>query len=198
MYWKQYLDGVNACIFPSLVTKSPGTEPSTLNLVPFSFDIARRLQSFSQHHGITISSLLQVAWGVVLRGYTGSDSVCFGYLNSCRDIPVPNARRMSGPLINLLICRLSLTGDSSVLKTLLENQDAHARNLEHQHCSLAEVMHSLNLACQPLFNTAMSLQREAAEVMPNDYPSEINLEGPLGIDSTEVFTASPLNRKIIN
>ncbi|KAJ5997606.1 hypothetical protein N7522_009266, partial [Penicillium canescens] len=185
MYWKQYLDGANACIFPSLVTRSPRTEPSALNLVPFSFEIARHLQSFSQHHGITISSLLQVAWGVVLRVYTGSDSVCFGYLNSCRDIPVPNARKMSGPLINLLICRLSLTGDASVLKTLLENQDAHARNLEHQHCSLAEVMHSLNLACQPLFNTAMSLQREAAELMPSDYPSEINLEGPLGIDSTE-------------
>jgi non-ribosomal peptide synthase protein (TIGR01720 family) len=186
MYWKQYLDGANACIFPSLVTKSPGTEPSVLNMVPFSFDIARRLQCFSQHHGITISSLLQVAWGVVLRVYTGSDSVCFGYLNSCRDIPVPNARKMSGPLTNLLICRLSLTGDVSVLKTLLENQDAHARNLEHQHCSLAEVMHSLNLACQPLFNTAMSLEREAAELMPSDYPSEINLEGLHGIDSTEV------------
>jgi hypothetical protein len=47
-------------------------------------------------------------------------------------------------------------------------------------------MHSLNLACQPLFNTAMSLEREAAELMPSDYPSEINLEGLHGIDSTEV------------
>lgn len=187
-YWKQYLKDVKACIFPSLGTKNRGTEPSTLKLLPFSTKIAHHLQYFCQNHGVTVSSLLQVAWGIVLGVYTGSESVCFGYLNSCRDIPLPNVREMPGPLINLLICRLFLNSEQSVLKTLRENQDAHARNLEHQHCSLAEVMHSLNLACQPLFNTAMSLQREATEVMPKDYPSEIALEGPLGIDSTEVRT----------
>jgi amino acid adenylation domain-containing protein/non-ribosomal peptide synthase protein (TIGR01720 family) len=185
-YWRQYLHGANACIFPSLATGNRGTEPSTLKLLPFNTRIARHLQCFCQHQGITVSSLLQVAWGIVLGSYTGSESVCFGYLNSCRDIPVPHAREMPGPLINLLICRLCLNDDESLLKTLQENQDAHAQNLEHQHCSLAEVIHSLNLACQPLFNTAMSLQREAAETTSKDYPSEIALEGPLGIDSTEV------------
>jgi amino acid adenylation domain-containing protein/non-ribosomal peptide synthase protein (TIGR01720 family) len=190
-YWKQYLEDVHPCIFPSLGIKVQGREQLTLKLVPFSFDIGRRLQSFCQHHGITISNLLQVAWGLLLRTYTGSESVCFGYLNSCRDIPVQNVREISGPMINLLICRLSLPGNAQVLSTLLENQDAYARSIEHQHFSLAEVMDSLNLSSQPLFNTAMSLQKESANLNPT-YSSDINLGAAQGIDSTEVSCPSPV------
>ncbi|KAJ6167355.1 hypothetical protein N7497_000198 [Penicillium chrysogenum] len=183
-YWKQYLDGVYPCLFPSLGSKTEGAKPPALKLLPFSFDFGRHLRSFGQYHGITISSLLQVAWGVVLRAYTGSDSVCFGYLNSCRDIPMRDAREICGPMINLLVCRLFLADDISVLSTLINNQDAYARSIDHQHCSLAEVMHSLNLAGQPLFNTAMSLQKEAADPMPG-HPPQITLESGRGIDFTE-------------
>ncbi|OQE20976.1 hypothetical protein PENFLA_c015G04071 [Penicillium flavigenum] len=183
-YWKQYLDGVYPCLFPSLGSKTEGAKPPALKLLPFSFDFGRHLRSFGQYHGITISSLLQVAWGVVLRVYTGSDSVCFGYLNSCRDIPMRDAREICGPMINLLVCRLFLADDISVLSTLMDNQDAYARSIDHQHCSLAEVMHSLNLAGQPLFNTAMSLQKEAADPMPG-HPPQITLESGRGIDFTE-------------
>ncbi|KAF4769418.1 hypothetical protein HAV15_008425 [Penicillium sp. str.  len=183
-YWKEYLTDVYPCVFPSLGLKDHGTAPSSLKSLPFSIGIGQDLRSFCQYHSITISSLLQVAWGIVLRVYTGSESVCFGYLNACRDIPVKDAHDISGPLINLLICRLSLTDESSVLSTLAENHAAYARSLDHQHCSLAEVMHSLNRSGQPLFNTAMSLQKDAGSLF-SEHVQRIKLQPEDGIDSTE-------------
>ncbi|KAJ5674298.1 uncharacterized protein N7477_004232 [Penicillium maclennaniae] len=183
-YWKQYLTDVHPCVFPSLGLKEHRTASRSLKSLPFSMDHGQDLYSFCQNHGITISSLLQVAWGIVLRVYTSSESVCFGYLNACRDIPVQDAHNISGPLINLLICRLSLADESSVLSTLAENHAAYAQSLDHQHCSLAEVMHSLNHSGQPLFNTAMSLQKDAGSLF-SDQSERIKLQPEDGIDSTE-------------
>ncbi|KGO57957.1 AMP-dependent synthetase/ligase [Penicillium expansum] len=185
-YWKEYLVDVHPCIFPSLGSKKHGTASSSLKSLPFSMAFGQNLRSFCQYHSITISSLLQVAWGMVLRVYTGSESVCFGYLNACRDIPVKDAHDISGPLINLLICRLSLADKSSVLSTLAENHEAYARSLDHQHCSLAEVMHSLNRSGQPLFNTAMSLQKDAGSLF-SEQAQKIKLVPEDGIDSTETI-----------
>lgn len=184
-YWKEYLTDVYPCVFPSLGLKEHGTASGSLNSLPFSIGIGQDLRSFCQYHSITISSLLQVAWGIVLRIYTGNESVCFGYLNACRDIPVKDAHDISGPLINLLICRLSLTDESPVLSILDGNHAAYARSLDHQHCSLAEVMHSLNRSGQPLFNTAMSLQKDAGSLF-SEHAQRIKLQPEDGIDSTEV------------
>ncbi|OQD78770.1 hypothetical protein PENANT_c082G03126 [Penicillium antarcticum] len=183
-YWKEYLADIHPCIFPYIGLKDDGTASSSLQCLPFSMSIGGDLRSFCQHHGITISSLLQVAWGIVLRVYTGSESICFGYLNACRDIPVQDAHDISGPLINLLICRLYLSDESSVLSTLAGNHAAYAQSLDHQHCSLAKVMHSLNLSGQPLFNTAMSLQKDATGLFSDQF-ERIRLQPEDGIDSTE-------------
>ncbi|KAJ5210211.1 AMP-dependent synthetase/ligase [Penicillium cf. griseofulvum] len=183
-YWKEYLTDVHPSIFPSIGLKEHKTTPSSLKSVPFSMSVSKDLSSFCRNHGITISSLLQVAWGIVLRVYTGSESVCFGYLNACRDIPVQDAHDISGPLINLLICRLHLADELSILSTLAENHSAYAQSLDHQHCSLAEVMHSLNLSGQPLFNTAMSLQKDPSSLFA-DQSERIKLQPEDGIDSTE-------------
>ncbi|OJJ32292.1 hypothetical protein ASPWEDRAFT_175579 [Aspergillus wentii DTO 134E9] len=183
-YWTQYLEGVSPSIFPFLTTEPAGKKPASLKSMPFNFDIGRRLRSFCQHHGITVSSLFQLAWGLVLRAYTGSESVCFGYIHSCRDIPLQEAREVCGPLINLLICRLSLGNEEPLLAALMEAQDSHARSIDHQHCFLAEVMHSLDLQGQPLFNTAMSLQKETAG-QPLDSQQDVVLDSRGGIDFTE-------------
>ena len=187
-YWKDYLQGVYPCLFPSFSVASTDVDPSTarsVNSVPYSFGNGNNLQAFCQHHGITISSLMQVAWGIVLHIYTGNESVCFGYLTSGRDIPLHNAHEIAGPLINLLICRLSFNDDTSILSTLLDNQASFAQSIEHQHFSMTDIMHSLSLSGQSLFNTAMSLQKESGDQIPA-HDSSITLEEVVGYDATEV------------
>jgi amino acid adenylation domain-containing protein/non-ribosomal peptide synthase protein (TIGR01720 family) len=157
-YWRQYLQGAHPCTFPSLESVDIGQE--TLHSVPLRFPFSQSLQKFCQQRGITVSNLFQIAWGLVLRAYTGSDAVCFGFLASGRDIALQDAHCIAGPMMNLLICRLTLNEDAKIKSILVENQSAYARSLGNQHFGLADVVHSLGLSDQPLFNTAMSLQWE--------------------------------------
>ncbi|KAJ5965860.1 hypothetical protein N7481_012574 [Penicillium waksmanii] len=181
-YWNRYLEDVNPCIFPSLV--SVVDQKSTLLSVPLNVDYGDRIQSVCNGLGITVFNLLQVAWGLVLRAYTGSDSVCFAYLTAGREIPLQGAQCIAGPLINLLVCRLSLSDEDGVESALRNNQSSYASSLDNQICTLVDVIHSLNLSGQALFNTAMSLQKNSINCDQNG-SSGSRLEYRGGHDVTE-------------
>ncbi|KAL4787135.1 hypothetical protein BJX76DRAFT_354543 [Aspergillus varians] len=183
-YWTEYLNGLQPCMFPSLAAQEQSHKPTTLHSIPLNFGPTSSLLPLCQNQGITVSSVLRVAWGLALRAYTGSESVSFGYLTSGRDIPLHGASTIAGPLINLLVCRLSLPGDLSILDILQASQEDHGRSIENQHWSMARVMHSLGLSGQPMFNTAMSLQQPSPDPKQNEtHTATVAAEG--GHDSTE-------------
>ncbi|PYI02476.1 acetyl-CoA synthetase-like protein [Aspergillus sclerotiicarbonarius CBS 121057] len=183
-YWTNYLGGARSCLFPSLETIEQGEKETTPHIASFTFQNGDQLRSYCQDRDFTVSSLLQVAWGLVLRIYTGSEDVIFGSLSSGRDIPLQQAHEIAGPLISLLVCRLALGDDIELLSALRNNQVAYANGVDNQHCSMAEVMHSLDLAGQPLFNTAMSLQNEVPD-QARGGSSDIAIRDNGGTDSTE-------------
>ncbi|PLB49054.1 hypothetical protein P170DRAFT_464604 [Aspergillus steynii IBT 23096] len=102
VHWKSYLRDLTPCIFPSLDVPMQTAPKKTPQLLPFNFEIAQELYSFCRQNDMTVSSFLQVAWGLVLRAYTGSESVCFGYLHSCRDLPIAHVGQIAGPMVNIL------------------------------------------------------------------------------------------------
>lgn len=189
-YWTEYLDGILPCIFPPLVNPDHAHRPQALSSADLNFGSTSRLRQFCCKSGITISSVLRVAWGLVLRAYTGSDAVCFGYLTSGRDIPLHGASTIAGPLINLLVCRISFACDTSIMSLLQDDQTSHGRSIENQNWSMAEVLRSLGLSGQPLFNTAMSLQNQHSVEDSERGSRAANLMPEGGHDSTEVCAPS--------
>lgn len=159
-YWKKYLEGAETCLFPSLVNvqkneKCLGSEIITLKNNTAIHEICKSI-------GITVSALFQFAWAVVLRTYTGSDEVCFGYISSGRDVPVQDIEEAVGAFINMLIYKINLTDDLTLNKALRKTQRDFIKSMEHQAVSLAEVQHVLGLGDTPLFNTAFTFQRRSA------------------------------------
>lgn len=155
-YWKEYLDGIDPCIFPSLCESKT---KNRLRSRVLEFKRTSELQEFCRDRGVTISNLLQLVWGLVLRCYTGCDDVCFGYLTSGRDIPVSGIQDAVGAFINMLICRLKLNNEVKLIDVLLAAKMDFVRSMEHQSVSLAEVQHELGLSETPLFNTVFTYQR---------------------------------------
>ncbi|PWY91675.1 amino acid adenylation [Aspergillus sclerotioniger CBS 115572] len=183
-YWMNYLSGANSCLFPPLQATEHGEKQVTPHIASFTFPNGDQLRSYCRDRDFTISSLLHVAWGLVLRIYTGSDDVVFGCLSSGRDIPLQQVHEIAGPLISLLVCRLTLGDDVELLAALRDNQVAYANGVDNQQYSLAEAMHSLDLSGQPLFNTAMSLQNEVPD-QARGGSSDIAIKDDGGSDSTE-------------
>ncbi|CAG7990257.1 unnamed protein product [Penicillium salamii] len=192
-YWRSYMDGVQPCLFPTRETDDIRLRhDKELRSVCISLDAGARVLEFCQHHEVTLSNLFQVAWGLVLRSYTGSDTVCFGYLNSGRDVPVPRVHDTVGPFINMSVCRVEAEAESSVLSMLQKNYAEYLQSLPHQHYSLARILRGANVGGKPLFNTIMSLQRPRSNGRGSELDSSCNtitIETVGGEDPTEYEVA---------
>lgn len=155
-YWASYLKGIGPCHFPSMHAAS--NQPGLQKVVSVDIGKVSVLQKFCKGQGVTLATLFQAVWGIILHCYTQSNSVCFGYLSSGRDAPVPNVQSMIGALIHMLICRVDFGGSTSFRDIIKRMQTELSHSLTNQHSSLADIQSSLELDGQPLFNTLMSIE----------------------------------------
>ncbi|KAK4184411.1 non-ribosomal peptide synthetase [Podospora australis] len=160
-YWRSYLDGAEPCLFPNLNDGASDLEPSLGSHV-ISLNNVAEINAYCADLGITLSTLLQFTWALVVRSYTGSDEVLFGYLASGRDVPVPDIEQAVGAFINMLVCRLVVSPESEIGEMLETMRGNFADAMAHQSCSLAEMQHALRLTPgTALFNTAFTYQKRA-------------------------------------
>ncbi|KAK4150585.1 non-ribosomal peptide synthetase [Chaetomidium leptoderma] len=157
-YWKNYLGGAEPCLFPTLGDGKADDEPS-LGSHAITLGSMAKINDYCMNSGITLSTLLQFVWALVVRSYTGADEVVFGYLASGRDIPVANIEQAVGAFINMLVCRLHIPADTEVGEALDTMRADLAGAMAHQSCSLAEMQHELRLPGATLFNTAFTYQK---------------------------------------
>lgn len=181
-FWTGHVANIEPCQFPSLQS-GPGRDTSNEQHTIFlELGPEYELQRFCEQHETTVGNLMQTAWGLVLKLYTGMDDVCFGYIAAGRDAPVDDIYNAVGPYINLLVCRLNLSGNVMVGQVLDKLQDDYLNSLPHQHISLAKIQHALEIPGLQLFNTSMSLQRQAAA----GPEPKVSLEVVDQVDPTEV------------
>lgn len=186
-FWTEHLTGVKPCLFPAMALLEDASEPEKqLKIANVDIGILpTTLTTFCSEHNVTLVNLFQLAWGLVLRMYTDSEDVCFGYLSTGRDAPLNGIEEGVGAFITMLICRLDLR-DAPPLGELLDRvADDFTRSLPNQYCDLASIQHSLHLAGQPLFNTIMSFHRDGGSELLEE--SSIKIEGLHGHDPTEVI-----------
>ncbi|KAK3360589.1 non-ribosomal peptide synthetase [Lasiosphaeria hispida] len=174
-YWKEYLIGAEPCLFPALTDGVENAEPSLGSRIIHLEDVAK-INDFCANLGITLSTLFQLAWALVVRTYTGSDEVLFGYLSSGRDIPVPQIESAVGAFINMLVCRLDIPAEAEVGDLIDTMRTNLAEAIAHQTCSLAEIQHELHLPGTALFNTAFTYQKRTASEERDHPPARPALE----------------------
>ncbi len=139
-----------------------------------------RLVDRARRAGLTLNTVVQGAWAVVLRRATGRDDVVFGVTTSGRSPDLPGVERIIGLLINTLPVRVRMTPDEPVRAVLTRLQDDQAALAAHQHLGLAEVQ---RLAGERvLFDTAVVFEN-----YPVDAVAGGRLPGGLRIKAADVL-----------
>ncbi|MQY11005.1 Linear gramicidin synthase subunit B [Streptomyces sp. RB5] len=162
---------------PTLVTASP---PSHRNVIPHRLTrelphhVTDALGRTARRHGVTVNTLIQCAWGVLLSALTGKDDVVFGSAVSGRPHELPHVERMVGLLIDTVPVRVRIRPDDTWAALLERVQGEQARLMEHQHLGLPEIQRAAGHG--PLFDTLVAY---------GNYPSPGELGGPL-LDGVEV------------
>jgi len=156
-YWAKYLSGVKPCSFPIMAEAQEGGRRNETVHVPNIN--ATAVHAFCQAWEVTLATVIQTAWALVLSRYTGSTTPCFGNLISRRNLPISDVGEIFGPLVAMLPCRVHLGKQQTILEVLRAVQDDHINSLPHQSFSLSSMLNMLGLGISTLFNTSMSLLR---------------------------------------
>lgn len=159
-FWRAQLRGCKPCLFPALGTPSDGKMLVTNYKTAVS---AADLEAYCRRVSVKRATVLRVAWGLVLRTYTGSKGACFGYRHSGRDAPktLAGIDGAVGAFENTLVCTLDLAPGKSLSSAVQAAEDQPSLYLPHQFTPLSEIEHAVTLPGSPLFNTCLFFHDEA-------------------------------------
>ncbi|GAB3440152.1 amino acid adenylation domain-containing protein [Actinophytocola sediminis] len=138
--WRAALSGVDG---PTLLADpaAPTTAGEPARLLPLDIPdaLASRLTDLARASEVTLNTVIQLAWAVVLGRATGSTDVLFGATVSGRAADIPDVGAVVGLLINTVPVRVRLSSGTTVRAALAELQLAQAGLIEHQHAGLADI-----------------------------------------------------------
>ncbi|WP_245568466.1 non-ribosomal peptide synthetase, partial [Nocardia concava] len=154
----------------SLVIDAPGT---------------RGLLAAAAAAGVTLNTVLQSAWAMIVGQLTGRADVVFGTTVSGRPAELPAADRTIGLFINTIPTRVRLDPAETVTALWARIQGEQAALLDHQHLGLTEI-HALG-GNDSLFDTTMVLESYPVDVQNIRQitgQGSLELTGVVGEDST--------------
>src|SRR5437899_2992359 len=117
------------------------------------FELARRL-------GVTLNTVVQAAWGVLLGRLAASSDVVFGAVVSGRPAEVPGVDSMVGLFIATVPVRVRLAPGESMSSLVVRLQAEQSTLGAHQHLGLAGIQQAVGLG--ELFDTAMVFENYPA------------------------------------
>ena len=97
------------------------------------------LQAFARQHGLTLNTLFQAAWALLLGRYSGEQDVLFGTTVSGRPAELPDVEAMMGLFINSLPVRVRLPAGEAIVPWLQGLQARLVELRQQEHSSLLQV-----------------------------------------------------------
>ena len=144
-FWRQYLSGFSDPT-PlvgdfSRAAQMPAPPENYLSAAPeirLSSTVTAALNSLIQEHQLTLNTLLQSAWALLLSRCSGSEDVVFGAICNSRPQALENAESAVGLLINTWPVRVVVSPDLSAIDWIKQLQIQWAKLQEYGYAPLAK------------------------------------------------------------
>jgi amino acid adenylation domain-containing protein len=166
-HWKGKLTGFatpTALCLPSAGRHSDGsatTDECTHAVAP---GLAARVRLLTREAGLTLNTLVQASWALLLARWSGVDDVVFGAVLSGRSGAVPGIEDAVGLFLNTVPVRVRLPGDAAVADWLHDLQSAEAVSRRYEWVPLAEIQEQSQIpATTPLFESLVVFNNQAPD-----------------------------------
>jgi amino acid adenylation domain-containing protein len=114
------------------------------------------LKEFARQNKLTLSTVVQAAWAMLLARYSGSSEVLFGVTMSGRSAALPDIESRVGLFINTLPLRTRVPRNATVIEWLRTLQVQQQELQEYEYCSLLDIHRWSEMpAGQPLFQSLL-------------------------------------------
>jgi amino acid adenylation domain-containing protein len=107
--------------------------------IRLSAEITSALRSLAKNTQLTLSTIIQGAWSLVLCRYSSQNEVVFGITRDCRQNTIEGAEGIIGLCINTLPMRVRVNPEKSVIPWLMELRSQSLGMRAHEHTPLEQV-----------------------------------------------------------
>jgi len=169
-FWRQTLKGFAAptAIARGNIVAGNRLESSGQQQVIFSATATAALQSAALQHQLTLNTLVQAAWALLLSRYSGEEDVVFGTVVSGRPPELMGAESVVGLFVNPLPVRVKIDPQDFILSCLKELQAQQVKARQYEYSPLVEV--------QGWSEVPRSLPLFESLVVFENYPSDASLQ----------------------
>jgi amino acid adenylation domain-containing protein len=120
------------------------------------------LRALARSHGLTLNTVVQGAWALLLSRYSGDDDVVFGATRACRWPAASPDDPTVGLFINTLPVRVRVSPDRPLLPWLQELRAHWVAMREHEHTPLVDVRAWSGVAAgRPLFESIVVFEHSS-------------------------------------
>jgi amino acid adenylation domain-containing protein/non-ribosomal peptide synthase protein (TIGR01720 family) len=181
-FWKRSLAGFTAptplIADKSAVSNSQQKQTYHEQHIKLPQALTTALESLARQHQLTLNTLVQGIWALLLRHYSTQEDIVFGTTVSGRPPSLAGVETMVGMFINALAVRVQVPGDAQILPWL---KDLHLQQVEREQYSYTPLVEIQRVSEIPS-GTSMFETNVAFYNYPVD-PSLQNSSGGLKIDN---------------
>ncbi|WP_318628489.1 condensation domain-containing protein, partial [Paenibacillus polymyxa] len=179
-FWRDYFAGFEQqTVLPQakqLDGHAKGYEGDKLSFT-LGHEVTKQMNKLVKQQQVTVNTLLQAAWGVVLQRYNNSRDVVFGSVVSGRSADIPDIDKMIGLFINTVPVRIHSEKDITFAALMKQIQEQALASRAYETYPLYEIQ-ALTEQKQDLVNHIMVFE---------NYPVEQRMEH-MGSRDTNGFT----------
>ena len=200
-YWQQALRGFTAPTpvpfdRTTAMSAGHGSRPEDYHERKLSLPApqAGALEALAQRLQVTLNTLVQGAWAILLSHYAQISDVVFGAVVSGRPAELPDVESMVGLFINTLPVRVEIPGGGATSEWLARLQAAQFEQRQYQWTPLTRIQALADLAAgEPLFASLLVFE---------NYPIDTSVSerlGELRVDEVELVerTNYPLTLTVV-
>ncbi|MEL7002577.1 MAG: amino acid adenylation domain-containing protein [Bacteroidota bacterium] len=146
-YWSKYLVEYDsqATMLPGNATQEKLPYNKQIHSLEISDDTMSSVTQLSKEHGITLYTLMQTAWGIVLSNYNNTTDVVFGSVVSGRPAEIAGIEDMVGLFINTVPVRVTYDSEDKIIDLLKNVQKVGVSGEEHHYYPLWKIQETNDL-----------------------------------------------------
>ncbi len=153
-FWREQVDALQA---PTRLGTYPPTSQTGQGQHQLTLDpgLTERLESFARSHKVTLNTLIQAAWLILLHRHSGQPVVAFGATVSGRPAELVGVEQQVGLFINTLPVICAVDEQASVADWLQAVQTQNLSLREHEHCGLYDIQRWAGQGGEGLFDSIL-------------------------------------------
>jgi amino acid adenylation domain-containing protein len=181
-FWRRALaghTGQTPIPFDGTGSKEASVWVSREELLQISKEKTLALDAFARGHQVTLNTLLQGVWGLVLARSTGLRDVVFGSVVSGRPPELEGVESMVGMFINSLPVRVEADPGARIGPLLRELQARQIEQRDYEHCPLEQIQAWCGLTPHvPVFEALLVFENYPHGAMEENESREVQIAEP--------------------